>query len=134
MRGPQSAAVEAGTDQPKTDQKQQQSIIKVRHRRQQRTTGKTSSMDLVVVVVPFHPTLSPAAAAAAADRCRRRSDDTAAAADAATTAPGRSRSQHGVFQHETVQVRDHRHHDEFQKKPPDQPMPIKIQNQAADHH
>jgi len=86
-------------------------------------------MDLVP---PHRSTLSPAA-----ERRRRRPDtDAAAAASAAAAAAHDSRSRHRrvSHQHEAVQVRGHRYHDQFQEKPADQPLSIKIQNQTTDHH
>lgn len=88
-------------------------------------------------LVPFHSTLSPATergpctvdAAAAATTATA-----AAAAAAAATSSGRSRrSGHRVYRHEAVQLRGH-HNDQLQEKPSDQPLSIKVQDQAADHH
>lgn len=80
-------------------------------------------MDLVP---PHHSTLSPAAE-------RRRPDiDAAAAASAAVHSCSRHRRV--SHQHEAVQVRGHRYHDQFQEKSTDQPLSIKIQNQTADHY
>jgi len=79
-----------------------------------------------MVLVPHHSSLSPTADAYAAAAV--------AAAAAATASSDRSRcSRCRAFQHEALQVRGH-HNDEFQKKSPDQPLSIKIQNQTADHH
>lgn len=86
-------------------------------------------MDLVP---PHRSTLSPAA-----ERRRRRPDtDAAVAAAAASAAAHDSRSRHRCVshQHEAVQVRGHRYHDQFQEKSADQPLSIKIQNQTTDHH
>lgn len=135
MRGPQRAAVEAGADQQKTDQKQSVEMRRCRYRATTATTGKTSSMDLV----PHHETLSPATERGPSCTDAAATGPAAAAAAAASSSPPSSsytrsrRSRHGVYRHEAVQVRGH-HYDQLQEEPADQPLSIEIQNQTADHH